>query len=156
MTKLPLPKSYNRPREQYSKKISLSTIKFIHHPFVVIESGNLCRQNKGVSAKIRDPFMTRLPLSFHIIVHRSSSGTRFHFPIKVSLHPLVVIRSRVIYVAQKMVLQPKRGDPFMTRLSLSNSYNRQWSSTITRFNLPRKVSSLSIGRNRSREFMWTK
>ena len=50
-------------------------------------------------------------------------GKDFTFHGKVSSPSISRNRSRVIYVDKIRALQPKRWEPFMTRLPLPNSYN---------------------------------
>ena len=62
-----------------------------------------------------------IKLAERLTFHRTKIIT---FPGKVSSQSIGRNRSRGIYVDKGRALQPKRGDPLMTRLPLSTSYNR--------------------------------
>ena len=87
-----------------------------------------------VSHEIRSRSV-HIELTERLTFHRTKF---FTFHKNVSSPSIGRNRSRGIYVDKRRALQPKRGDPFMTRLSLSTSYNLPHEKQVSRFHLPWK------------------
>ena len=90
---------------------------------------NRCQKiyiKKEVRFSLKEGFHSWLDYCYPllIIVHMSIPGLSFKFDWKVSFPSIGRNRSRGIYIDKRKALLSKRGDPFMTRLPLSTSYNR--------------------------------